>query len=760
MESETRRGRSRLITALAAVVLTAACAQSPQAKEAKYLEKGKKEFEKKNYSVALLYFKNAMAAQPRHAEPYYQLGLTHLAAKDPNMAAGFFKKATELDPKHTAAQVAFAGLLATAKNKELLEDGEQRMQAVLAQNPDHVEALNVLAMTELRLRKVDSAEAHLEQALRKSPGDLTASVTLSQVRLVRKDVAGAEEVLKQAAAQAPNSPGPRIYLAGFYFAQGKTAESEQQLRDALKIDPQNGTVLAQLAAMQAHEGQKDQAEQTYRQLAALPGRQYKSVHALYQLQSGKREEAVAELEKLAAADPEDRNIRTELVRAYLLLNRVADAERVLTAALKRNGLDVDALLQRSRIYLIGRRLDAAEADLNRVLHFRSNSAEAHYLLSQVGKARDNTAIQKLELGETLRLDPTFLSARIELARLLLAERAPDAVLKLMDDAPQSQKGAPQIAVQRNWALLMLGRQDEARGGVDQALSGAKHPEVLIQDAALKLVKKDFLGARAAAEQALAADPTEVRALELLMQAYAAQKLTLAGLQKVREHAARQPGSGQVQMFLGQLLSSGGDREGARKAFEAAKAAKADLFMADLALAELDTVEGKREDARRRFNTIVAEHPTNLRARLLFAQLEVTDGKSAAAIEQYRKAVELDGKNAVALNGLAFLLSESRQPDEAIKYAQKAKEVAPDNPAIDDTLGWTYYQKGMYAMAVTHLERATSSGGPAVRKYHLAMAYLKSGDTARGRKILDEALRLDPNVPEAALARQAFGIGGR
>ena len=48
---------------------------------------------------------------------------------------------------------------------------------------------------------------------------------------------------------------------------------------------------------------------------------------------------------------------------------------------------------------------------------------------------------------------------------------------------------------------------------------------------------------------------------------------------------------------------------------------------------------------------------------------------------------------MALNGLAYLLAETRQPDEAIKYAQKAKELAPDSPAVDDTLGWTYFQKG-------------------------------------------------------------------
>jgi tetratricopeptide (TPR) repeat protein len=94
----------------------------------------------------------------------------------------------------------------------------------------------------------------------------------------------------------------------------------------------------------------------------------------------------------------------------------------------------------------------------------------------------------------------------------------------------------------------------------------------------------------------------------------------------------------------------------------------------------------------------------------------------------------------------------------LKYAQKAKELAPDNPAVDDTLGWVYYQKGMYVLSVVRLEAATAKEGTAVRKYHLAMAYLKAGKADRGRETLDAALKMNPNLPEAQAAREVFGIG--
>ena len=59
----------------AAILILLACGcSSPQATEAKYLAKGKKELERQKYAAAILYLKNAVQAQPRDAEPYYQPG--------------------------------------------------------------------------------------------------------------------------------------------------------------------------------------------------------------------------------------------------------------------------------------------------------------------------------------------------------------------------------------------------------------------------------------------------------------------------------------------------------------------------------------------------------------------------------------------------------------------------------------------------------------------------------------------------------------
>src|SRR5262249_54199797 len=174
------RMRLKRRTLLAGVLMLLFSACSPKSKEARYLEKGKKEFQQKNYATAILHFKTAMQAQPRDAEPCYQLGLAYLASNDVATAASNFMKATELNPKHTAAQLKLAELMATSRNQEILQEAQKRMQDVLALLPEDVEALNVLAVTELKLGKLESAEAHLEQALKKTPSSLRSSVALAQ----------------------------------------------------------------------------------------------------------------------------------------------------------------------------------------------------------------------------------------------------------------------------------------------------------------------------------------------------------------------------------------------------------------------------------------------------------------------------------------------------------------------------------------------------------------------------------------------------
>ena len=124
-----------------------------------------------------------------------------------------------------------------------------------------------------------------------------------------------------------------------------------------------------------------------------------------------------------------------------------------------------------------------------------------------------------------------------------------------------------------------------------------------------------------------------------------------------------------------------------------------------------------------------------------------------AVAQYRQILLADKNNVYALNNLAYLLTSLNQPDEALAYAQQAKELGPTLPQVDDTLGWVLYHKGIYGEAVSYLEAAAKKSSDAAIQYHLGLAYYKTGRSDRGAPMLRAALKAAPDLPEATLAKQ-------
>jgi tetratricopeptide (TPR) repeat protein len=177
---------------------------------------------------------------------------------------------------------------------------------------------------------------------------------------------------------------------------------------------------------------------------------------------------------------------------------------------------------------------------------------------------------------------------------------------------------------------------------------------------------------------------------------------------------------------------------------AATAADPNYVPAHLALADVDISLGKLDEARHTLQAVLSKQPRNTQAKLRLGTVEETAGDLAAAREQYREVVQWEPRNVTALNGLAFTLAPDN-PDEALKYAQSAVELAPEDPIAHDNLGWLYYRKGVYYTAVEHLKSSVAKDPNALHRYHLALAYAKLGNKQLAQENLDAALRLDPKV---------------
>ena len=130
------------------------------------------------------------------------------------------------------------------------------------------------------------------------------------------------------------------------------------------------------------------------------------------------------------------------------------------------------------------------------------------------------------------------------------------------------------------------------------------------------------------------------------------------------------------------------------------------------------------------------------------------GRKQEARQAYEHALKLEPNNGVALNNLAFLLADNGGDlDQALTYAQKAKQYLPNLLEISDTLGWIYLKKNLSDNAVQiFLDLVGKEPNHSTYRYHLGLALSQKGDRPRAMKELEQALKNNPPKEEAAKIR--------
>ena len=130
-------------------------------------------------------------------------------------------------------------------------------------------------------------------------------------------------------------------------------------------------------------------------------------------------------------------------------------------------------------------------------------------------------------------------------------------------------------------------------------------------------------------------------------------------------------------------------------------------------------------------------------------------KPAEARASYERALAIDPRSAVAANNLAVLYADSDgDMNVALQLAQTAKAGLPDQPSVDDTLGWVYYKRGNSNLAIAPFEAAVKAAPEnATYHYHLGLAYASAGKRSQARASMEKALSLNNTFSGADDARQ-------
>jgi tetratricopeptide (TPR) repeat protein len=149
--------------------------------------------------------------------------------------------------------------------------------------------------------------------------------------------------------------------------------------------------------------------------------------------------------------------------------------------------------------------------------------------------------------------------------------------------------------------------------------------------------------------------------------------------------------------------------------------------------------GKPDDARSRMQKWLAGHATDTASRLYYASSLLAMRDYPASTAQFEEVLRQSPGHFVALNNLAWLYQQQRDP-RALPLAEQAYKQAPDNPAIIDTLGWLLAEQGKLERALPLLKDAAAKAPKSDEiRYHYGVALAKSGDKRAARTQLEPLL---------------------
>ena len=146
-------------------------------------------------------------------------------------------------------------------------------------------------------------------------------MALALLKVSEKDLAGAEQVLKAAIQQVPGSDDPVVALANLYVGMDRFSEAEPLFMKGVRLNPDNSDAWIALGSMQLKAGNIKVAEQSFKRAAESPKTKAPLAYVVFLIRQNRRPQAIATLEKMAKADPDNRVVRSALVAGYLTVNR-------------------------------------------------------------------------------------------------------------------------------------------------------------------------------------------------------------------------------------------------------------------------------------------------------------------------------------------------------------------------------------------------------------------------------------------------------
>lgn len=778
--------------AVASFLLLAAC-DSPKEREAKYIEHGKQLYEQGDIVKAALEFRNALQINPAGTDAQYYIGLIAEKRNDLSAAAQAFQKVADADPKHFDAHLkagrysVLAGdadaakrygdeLIALAADKPdghtikaaalmmqgKFDEAEKEANSALAIDSKSTDALIILASQKVRTNDADAALALIERGLADTPK--STDLLLVKLRLMydKKRIPDVISVLRQLHEIDPGNSNFTIDLGNQLAASGDTAGAETVFKQALEANQDSDALLGAYATFLSSSKSPEAAMREIKALVDRPKRSTNSILLLEKLylQAGKVDDAavlMSDLQKNGTIANDRLDAQVELARIAYLKGQKPDALNQLAAVLKEDSANDSALLLRGAIMLEDSKFDDAITDARSLLRQDINSTGGLTILAKAYEATSERDLAIDTLRSLVRLAPTNLDARLQLASLL-ATKSPDDAIQNLDAAIALRPDAAELRVQKAEYLIRIGSPDKAEVVAQDLLKNAAFAGTahrLLGQAAL--ARTDYKTAITEFEQAQTSGEPFAKVGSLVVTAYVRSGNAADAEKLLNDRIASNSKDVDAILLLAAMRAQTGNFADSEKLLNQAIALRPDDAGQYLDLMQVLTGQRKFKEASSLAADAAAKFPNNRDVIRASAIAYDAAGDLTSAKAGYEKILAKWPGDLVAANNLAALIADFTPTDTT--QLSRARELSEKfrnsgDPSLLDTLGWVLFRQGNFDDATILLEKVVSLVPDNQQiQFHYAMALKEKGLTIKAKESFAKALGGNPDYRGVEEARK-------
>src|SRR5438105_4930703 len=732
----------------------------PQKDSAYYhLAAGEIAAKKSDLSAAEAALQRAAAADPNLAGAHSALGALYLARKDNEKAGIELEKAAKLAKVRSPETIKFAQFKV---QNGAAEEAKAFLANITKQAPDFLPAWTMLGRIANNEKKYDDALKLVENALSRDQANIEARLVQAESWIAKGETKKAVDSIENLDRAFPGSPVIKYALARMYAQTNNLSQAIATADQVVNLSPRFADAILLRAELHLKNGDAqsvvDSLSTVVKQSPGLLPAELMLAEAYRAL--GRPDDAVAIVREQIKRSPQN-------AASYFLLgvilqqqNKVTEAREALEKAAQLAPDNPSSLQQLVELDIASKNYAAGHHRVDEVLQKQANSAVGYYLRGKLYLSEKKFDLAQTALLKAIDLDPNLSSAYDLLAPAFLYANNPSEALNQMNAVLAKKPDDFRALLVTGMIYSQMKEFNKARDAYEKVIAASPTHVLALNNLAYIYAEKlnDLKRASELAQKARSNAPTNPSVLDTLGWITYKQGDYKQASDLLRGSIAKSPDNPEIQFHLGMAEYMMGRTDVARAALEKAVGSATDFDGKEEArsrLASLGKGGGAGENlSAAELEASLKQQPSDPVGLARLGEAYDKPGAVAKAADAYERALKASPNMLTATMKLAQLnAGPLKNPDKALQYAKKARELAPGDPHATATVGSIAFQLGNYTWAYSLLQEGGRQlpNDPAVL-HDFAWAAYSLGKVAEARQTMQSVLSSGPSSPQSTDAK--------